>query len=832
MGHLRKSVGGASVCPTGLRWWGGAVLGWASLGSLADAQDLSAVYSDDRNEAALGVFVEVLPERLRWRSDRGPWPFATQRFCMRPFTMDAGKFDHGALRLEEVPEDDQSRLDVVDESGRPIELPAEFSVEDLPEQVLVSAHRVGRSFLVLSWTDGDKPWSVADRVLVRAGKFPGLAGHSLPRYPFFQYPRAIREDGFVETALDPMRHVERTGLPYRCYVVAHRTPEEWAENQKLVDVSGEYESAVVKAGTVQANTLMAWKGGLQGDAGLGFGVPYDVVYDFGLDGRLDPGDLIDGLDDREAGFYVVEDPTQPGPLDTASFVFDDRELFYTEGFDGGTSRAMRSRGLVVYPDPLPPGKLPLVTFSHGNTSNRNSFRGYRYLQELLASYGYITASFDMFPAHVNAGIRWRAWLTNKNTERLILQTELVDEDGNPYPPMANGLLDGKVDPTRLITSGHSRGGEGVIVQYQQVANPDINGIRPPRGTLQGFDRNSFLGIHAIAQVTFLSFGQGSRTGDRNFLMHFGSSDSDVCGCAAGALPTLHYNRAGGNKAVIYMYGAGHGYFNDQWSCFCAGPDIMSRDEVKAVAAGYLLPWVFLVAEDNVPAKDFFTRSPDVFRPLGTDFVDPEHRIVNLYREANRSPKFVIEDFQSNPDPFLSSSGQPVRTDVVGLFEGNFFDTNPAGGYSDAEPDGGFWWQTDGVIFHYLGDTFEYAQTIAPNRRDWSERTHLSFITCQQAGHPRSRAPIGNRAFTVTVRDSLGVESHIRTGPYGGIDTPYTRSNGWGSAFKTYRLRLTDFEANGSGIDLTDIVELRFSFGTKYGSRRGRLGFDDIEVITD
>ena len=44
-----------------------------------------------------------------------------------------------------------------------------------------------------------------------------------------------------------------------------------------------------------------------------------------------------------------------------------------------------------------------------------------------------------------------------------------------------------------------------------------------------------------------------------------------------------------------------------------------------------------------------------------------------------------------------------------------------------------------------------------------------------------------------------------------------------------RIRLTDFLNNGSGIDLTDIVAVRFDFGAAYGSERGRIGVDDIEI---
>ena len=47
-----------------------------------------------------------------------------------------------------------------------------------------------------------------------------------------------------------------------------------------------------------------------------------------------------------------------------------------------------------------------------------------------------------------------------------------------------------------------------------------------------------------------------------------------------------------------------------------------------------------------------------------------------------------------------------------------------------------------------------------------------------------------------------------------------------------RVRLVDFENDHSGIDLTDIVAIRFEFGDDFGSPRGRIGIDDVLVTHD
>ena len=808
-----------------------AAVGLGAWPGVSAGQDITADFSDDATEDTTGVFLAV-NSILEDQPTSGVTtvPFHAASLAMRPLQLSAGGLTGGTVELAvHAITGEADMLRVFRPNGTELTLPAVFGWNSIPQKLLLSARSTGDAIVELRQRGGAR---TGDEILVRVGPFPGLAGQELSLYPYFEFPQAVNDNQSLQTALDPVRHAERLGLPYDCYVVEHRSPAEWATQRLLVDVTGTVESGVVQGPGIEDNVLTVWSPPLFGDDHLGLGKPYDIVFDFGQDGMLDPGDLIDGLDWRQAGIDVMEDTTALGPLAINSFEFDDDDLFLVEGFDGGSTRTLRSRGLVIYPDPLPPGKLPLVTFSHGNTGVQSSYQGYQYLQRALASYGFVTASFDMFPAHVSLGIRWRGWLTNKNTERLIGQTSLIDHNGNPYPPMGGGVIDDKVDSRRIVTSGHSRGGEGVIVQYNQIAHPNIPDLVPPNGTVQFLTADSFLGIHSIAQVTFLSENQGSKTDDRNYLMYFGSSDSDVCGCVSSVLPTIHYNRAFGNKAMLYLYGAGHGYFNERWSCFCTGPFTMTRADVEAASLGYFLPWVMMVARGEMAGRDYFTRAPNVFRPIGTEFIEDRERLVNLYRNARRDRDFVLDDYETNFDDItLSSSGQLVEPDVRGEFEGWFFDTDPAGGYSPGEPDGGFWWETHGLIFNYNGNNFHYLQTVAPEERDLSDDTWISFITCQQADHRHTRNLPGDRDFTVVLIDEFGTESGISTASYGGIDEVYEReAGGWGSAFKTYRLRIADFENNDSGIDLKRIEKIGFRLGLNWGSEMGRLGFDDIEIV--
>ena len=47
-----------------------------------------------------------------------------------------------------------------------------------------------------------------------------------------------------------------------------------------------------------------------------------------------------------------------------------------------------------------------------------------------------------------------------------------------------------------------------------------------------------------------------------------------------------------------------------------------------------------------------------------------------------------------------------------------------------------------------------------------------------------------------------------------------------------RIRIADFENDGSGIDLTNIHAVRFEFGEEFGSPRGRIGVDDVQLTLE
>ena len=244
------------------------------------------------------------------------------------------------------------------------------------------------------------------------------------------------------------------------------------------------------------------------------------------------------------------------------------------GYWGFTPKEFPINGRAWYPagEPRDGDGFPLVLIVHGNHDMRDfSDPGYGYLGELLASRGFVFASFDM--NFINGGIR------NENDGRGWFLLKHIDAFKNFAADESTPFF-GRIDFDRIALIGHSRGGEAVghAAAFNRLS-------RYPDDASLEFDFNHGIrGIIAIAPVDgqYLPTGRLVPVEDVNYMVFHGSHDGDVTSFHGLRL----YNRlrftGGGDyfKTAIYMYRANHGQWNTVWGNKDNGPRSARRLDLR------------------------------------------------------------------------------------------------------------------------------------------------------------------------------------------------------------------------------------------------------------
>jgi hypothetical protein len=753
---------------------------------------------------------------------------------------------------------------------------ADFQAHTLTRNVLVRGAAPGDAVLELRYRQGSS--TIAEgKVRLRVAAFPGAVGvETAGVYPLFRGLRTVNRGDRIKTALDPSRHAERTGRKAAVYVVAHKTSAQWASDPTLVDVAGGPVETVIRAGSIADNLVTT---GAVAAPGL-----YDVVYDFGnfaddparfvRDGRLDPGDILD-RGEREASLEVMGPMTDVGPDTPAPAslygMTAPATTLLPAGYDGLMSDFdFRLRGQVVYPAALS-GPAPLVVFAHGNhvpytvlmggvptpvspvlTTDEN-FKGHGYLQEQLASRGFVTVSVDLDetyggppagPSIAGFGIQLRAWILLKNVEALLT-------DGT----IAGGALTGKIDASRIYLVGHSRGGEAALAAYDLLKNP---AHRPPGASLTGLlDWNGVKAVVTLAPTTALvtSSAYPIAAPAVPYLLLYGSADGDVVGAAlppaalvpAALEPFRHYDRASGDKFAVRIEGGNHSNFNDSWpyddareelsassdlltavvrtyaSPVGAPATLVNRDSQRKFAIGYLNAFFAMVSGQDGGARDDFLEPPSVLRPLGVGTT------LALYGQARQNvSKTVLDDYETNPSRTLSASGQSVSFTLPSgdVSEIPLQDSDLV---SEADAANRFFQETQGVRLAWSAPA-EYAQVLPSAEQDLRGARVVSFRAAQQ---PKTGP--GPLSFAVELEDGAGGTSAVSLSAFGRLEPVYTARWPGGviettsAAFKTFRIPIAAFVAGGRSLDLGHIVKIRFKLGGPGESPSGHVALDDLEI---
>jgi len=641
-----------------------------------------------------------------------------------------------------------------------------------------------------------------------------LAGNALAAYPFFEYVKAFNENATIAVAIDPTRYPEIVGRTADVYVVEAKSPGAWQVDPALLDATPDGPQAVSFAGsTIQENTFTV-VGPYELDSAVfdpatndytGLGHGYDVVLDMNRNGVLDGGDYIDGYS-REAGLYVVHDTTQLGPLAVI------KTAAYSVGAIFGIP-ANYTNEILYYPAAIAVMEpLPLILVGHGGGHN---YAWYDHIGYHMASYGYIVVSHQNCygPPDCTLG----------HTDAVL---ELQDS-------IAGGVLAGKIDSGRIIWIGHSLGGMGVVGAFDSLMDGEYTPTHytPDSIVLISAMLPNSMGGPAEATPHHASFHLWTAAGDTDISGWPGSEQTQTF---------LLHDRATKYRMSTVVQGTGHAWFHSgpESPSWFEGPCSIGRANTHLVQLGLFLPLIKYFAEGNVPASDFFWRQYERFSPIGVDTSNPCIVVTNEYRNGADSGNFMIDDYQTVDGPYTSSSGGAVSFTVPNLLEGYLDDANSDFTWMISDPFNGCTHASTGdtsrgVVFDWNGTDRYYEWEIIPGQRDFSGYLYLSFRGAQGTRHPYTLAVLGDLTFTVTLRDGAGGTSSINIGAYGGgLEQPYQRQGGWHNDFEVIRIRLTDFLANASGLDLSDIEAVRFNFGPSWGSNEGRIVVDELMLTND
>jgi hypothetical protein len=251
---------------------------------------------------------------------------------------------------------------------------------------------------------------------------------------------------------------------------------------------------------------------------------------------------------------------------------------------------------VYYPSSIAAqGALPLITVAHGHGF---VYPQYSVIATHIASYGYIvmTHATDTGP-----GTQAVSNSILEHTLALIAFQGIV----------GGGVLDGHIDASRIAWTGHSRGGEGIVLAYNRLLDGEFS---------QPYYNAGDIVLLSAMSPTNNEYDRLVPLDPKNvaYSLWLVSADEDVRNhpLEEPTMSPVFWSRSTGAKQIISIYGSDHAAYIDanEPSEEHGIPCTLSHEAEMRIIKGYFVPLLKRYTDASVPAKDFLWRQWENFRP--------------------------------------------------------------------------------------------------------------------------------------------------------------------------------------------------------------------------
>lgn len=532
---------------------------------------------------------------------------------------------------------------------------------------------------------------------------------------------------------------------------------------------------------------------------------------------------IPGFEDYgEPGIYTVETleyspykgaALKTEPVDVSNFVGKGenwheayRDMFQSYGLENAPVA-----GKVWYPAEAQ--NCPVIFMAHGNHSiTEESYLGYAYLGEYLASHGYVFVSVDENVLNERSGENdGRAVLLLENIKAL---QEFNGQEGNP--------LYQKMDYDNIALAGHSRGGEMIADAYlfNECETYPSNGM---------FSFDYHFSIKALLAVApsanqYQPADHEVELSDVNYLVVQGANDQDISVfMGSQQYENITFSGKGDYlKASLYITGANHGQFNSLWGKYDMEPplswwlnvgNLISEEEQQ-----YLLK-IFARAFFDKTLKGEGTYEDLLTAVSKYETYLPETLYVQQYEQSAFS---LLADFEEDTDLTTATDGSSLLAEHMSMWtEEKITDSKDGEG------------ERENHALRLKWKSTEYASyEIIPEHLISLENGAIQFDACNLSAE-ETENPLD---FTVVLTDEAGNRVSASVGDYKTLYPafPVTLSKVqylFGDSEEKYQFQTVSIPAEefkgAEKFDFTKVRSISLAFDV---SDHGELWLDNIGTI--